>query len=222
MLGQGRFLEVSLPTPDILASLGFYRALGFSEVPVNDIRAHHYAAVTDGRIVLGLHGGGCEEPALTFVLRDLARIVPALAAGGTALAFQQLGDDRFNEAGFHMPDGQLVALVEAPTFSASGVADAAVPAVGAIASVILRSPDPDAAGGWLGAHGFDAAGDDRWRLGPLTLELAAGFPVPGPALRLPALTAGTRARLDAAGIAARRRPVGDVLLAPEGTWLVFG
>jgi catechol 2,3-dioxygenase-like lactoylglutathione lyase family enzyme len=222
MLGQGRFLEVSLPTPDILASLGFYRALGFGEIPVNDIRAHHYAAVTDGRIVLGLHGGGYEEPALTFVLRDLGRLVPALAAAGNALAFQQLGDDRFNEAGFHTPDGQLIALVEAPTFSASEVADAGTPAVGRIDSVILRSPDPDAAGGWLGAHGFDAAGDDRWRLGPLTLELAAGLPVPGPALRLPALTAATRTRLEAAGIAPRRRPVGDVLLAPEGTWLVCG
>lgn len=222
MLGQGRFLEVSLPTPDILASLGFYRALGFTEIPVNDIRPHHYAAVTDGRLVLGLHGGGYEEPALTFVLRDLARIVPALAAGGTALAFQQLGDDRFNEAGFHMPDGQLIALVEAPTFSASGLADADPPALGHIASVILRSPDPDAAGGWLGAHGFDAGGDDRWRLGPLTLELAAGLPVPGPALRLPALTANVRARLDAAGITPRRRPLGDVLLAPEGTWVVCG
>lgn len=222
MLGQGRFLEISLPTPDILASLGFYRALGFTEIPVNDIRPHHYAAVTDGRLVLGLHGGGYEEPALTFVLRDLARIVPALAAGGTALAFQQLGDDRFNEAGFHMPDGQLIALVEAPTFSAGEVADAAAPAVGAIETVLLRSPDPDAAGGWFGASGFDAAGDDRWRHGALTLELVEGMPVPGPALRLPALTPDARARLDAAGIAPRRRPVGDVLLAPEGTWVVCG
>ena len=222
MLTLARFLELSLPTPDIQASLGFYRALGFAEIAVNDIRAHPYAAVTDGRLVVGLHGGGFEAPALTFVQRDLARVVRALAAAGTAFAWEYLGDDRFHEAGLAAPDGQCIALVEAPTFSAGELAEAAPPLVGAIGAVILRASHPGASATWFGDRGFVAAGDDRWQLGALTLELAHGFPVPGPALRLPALGGSARARLEAAGIAPRRGAVGDVLLAPEGTWLVCG
>lgn len=222
MLTLTRFLELSLPAPDIQASLGFYRSLGFTEIAVNDIRAHPYAAVTDGRLVIGLHGGGFEVPALTFVQRDVARVVRDLAATGTGFAWEYLGDDRLHEAGFAAPDGQLIALLEAPTFSAGEIADAAIPSVGTIDTVILRSPDPAAAGEWFGTRGFAAAGNDGWRLGALTLELASGFPVAGPALRLPTLGAPARARLEAAGIAPRRRPVGEVLLAPEGTWLVCG
>ena len=51
----GRFLEFSVATPDIRASLDFYTDLGFSSAEVGDAWPHPYAVVTDGRICLGLH-----------------------------------------------------------------------------------------------------------------------------------------------------------------------
>jgi len=51
----GRFLEFSLATPDIRASLDFYTGLGFSSADVGDAWPHPYAVVTDGRICLGLN-----------------------------------------------------------------------------------------------------------------------------------------------------------------------
>ncbi len=50
----GRFLEFSLATPDIQASLDFYAELGFSAAEVGEAWTHPYAVVTDGRICLGL------------------------------------------------------------------------------------------------------------------------------------------------------------------------
>ena len=46
----GRFLEFSVETPDIPASLEFYGKLGFSQAKVGDAWDHAYAVVTDGRI----------------------------------------------------------------------------------------------------------------------------------------------------------------------------
>ena len=51
----GRFLEYSIATPDIRASLEFYAKLGFSQAEVGEAWPHPYAVVTDGRICLGLH-----------------------------------------------------------------------------------------------------------------------------------------------------------------------
>ena len=72
MSGIGTFLELSVPTDDIQASLEFYQRLGFTELTVNDIRTHYYAVVTDGRIAIGLHAGGFDEPALSFVVEGAA------------------------------------------------------------------------------------------------------------------------------------------------------
>ena len=46
----GRFLEYSIATPDIRASLEFYAKLGFSQAEVGEAWPHPYAVVTDGRI----------------------------------------------------------------------------------------------------------------------------------------------------------------------------
>ena len=70
----GEFLEISVQTPDILESLGFYKALGFSELEVGDIWPHKYAVVSDGHLCVGLHNRNVDGPTLTFVHRDLARI----------------------------------------------------------------------------------------------------------------------------------------------------
>ena len=77
----GRFLEYSLPTPDIQASLDFYTRLGFSQADVGEAWSHPYAVVTDGRIYLGLHQEAV-APALTFVKPELLKNLEILEARG--------------------------------------------------------------------------------------------------------------------------------------------
>jgi catechol 2,3-dioxygenase-like lactoylglutathione lyase family enzyme len=218
----GRFLEFAVPAPDLPASLAFYRALGFAEVATNDIRPQHYAAVTDGQLVIGLRGRGLDEPALTFVHRDLARHVRALVSAGVEPEFTQLADDQFNEAGLRTPDGQLLLLVEAPTFSGGELADVATPLVGTIAALLLPTRDAAAAQAYYAGLGCGPEGADQVACGSLRIQLAADWPVPAPALLLEnRLSKATRGRLDDLGVTPLRRPVGEVLQAPEGTWLVL-
>jgi catechol 2,3-dioxygenase-like lactoylglutathione lyase family enzyme len=96
----GRFLEISVYTPDIQASLEFYESLGFVQASVGEAWPHPYAVVTDGRLFLGLHGAPMRSPAITFVLPELAR-----------------GIDVFNRATFTDPTGMCVNVLEARTFS---------------------------------------------------------------------------------------------------------
>jgi len=70
----GRFLEFSLATPDIQASLDFYSRVGFSQADVGEAWQHPYAVVTDGRICLGLHQQALPAPTMTFVKPDLLKI----------------------------------------------------------------------------------------------------------------------------------------------------
>lgn len=113
----GDFLEVSLSTGDMLASLDFYRKLGFVEAPVRDAWKHPYVVVTDGHLYLGLHGHDAPSPALSFALPELRRHLPALEALGLKFEFCNIELHRFNEVGFLDPDGGLVALLEARTYS---------------------------------------------------------------------------------------------------------
>jgi len=113
----GRFLEVSVHAPDILASLAFYERLGFTQASVGEAWPHPYAVVTDGRLAIGLHQYEFPSPSLTFVQPDLMHRLDALEALGIDLAFRKVGTDVFNEAGFTDPDGQMIALLEARTFS---------------------------------------------------------------------------------------------------------
>ena len=64
----GRFHELTLPTPDIRASVEFYERLGFWQAETGDAWSHPYGVVTDGRIALGLHGGAARPQALTLAL----------------------------------------------------------------------------------------------------------------------------------------------------------
>lgn len=113
----GRFLEISLHAPDILVSLAYYERLGFTQAAVGEIWQHPYAVVTDGRLCIGLHRYEFQSPALTFVQPDLERHVAALEEAGHEFAFKRVGADVFNEAGFPDPAGQMIALLEARTFS---------------------------------------------------------------------------------------------------------
>ena len=114
----GRFLEISVRTPDILESLAFYQSLGFVQAHVGDVRTHPYAVVTDGRLNLGLHACELAAPALTWVHPDLAPHAGQIESLGIELDFSRLGEDAMHELGFRDPSGQQVTLVEARTFSA--------------------------------------------------------------------------------------------------------
>ena len=115
----GRFLEYSIPTADIRASLDFYSKLGFSQAEVGETWPHPYAVVTDGRIHLGLHVLPDAEPTLTFVKPDLLRHLVALEGIGIEFDVRRLGNDIFNELGWTDPSGHRVRLIEARTFSPS-------------------------------------------------------------------------------------------------------
>jgi catechol 2,3-dioxygenase-like lactoylglutathione lyase family enzyme len=115
----GRFLEYSLATPDIQASLDFYTRLGFSQAEVGEAWSHPYAVVTDGRVCLGLHQEAIASPAMTFVKPDLLKHLETLEALGVEFEVRRLGNDVFNELGWQDPSGHWVRLLEARTFSPS-------------------------------------------------------------------------------------------------------
>jgi catechol 2,3-dioxygenase-like lactoylglutathione lyase family enzyme len=113
----GRFHEFSVPTPDIRASVEFYEQLGFSQAAVREVWPHPYAALTDGRIVIGLHQSASREVALTFVHQDVASRCAALERLGLKLAYQRTGAEAFHEIGLTDPDGQRITVLEARTYS---------------------------------------------------------------------------------------------------------
>jgi catechol 2,3-dioxygenase-like lactoylglutathione lyase family enzyme len=113
----GRFLEISVYTPDIRASLEFYESLGFVQASVGETWPYPYAAVTDGRLFLGLHGAIVRAPALTFVLPDLAHGIERLRSQGIEFDQERIGNDVFNQAAFTDPSGLCVNVLEARTFS---------------------------------------------------------------------------------------------------------
>jgi len=118
MLGQ--LLEFSITASPVASALEFYRSLGFRELPVGDILSGPYAALWDGAITLGLQEREFDSPTPTFVRPDLKNYLRAFRHLGIELQFAELADDRFHEAGFLDPNGQLFMLVEARTFSPAG------------------------------------------------------------------------------------------------------
>ncbi len=113
----GRFLEVSLRAPRILDSWRWWQALGFASAAVGETWRHGYAVATDGRVAIGLHDGEVPQVALAYVRPELARRLAAFEAAGVEFDSRVLGDDRFNEATFTLPDGQVLRLLEARTWS---------------------------------------------------------------------------------------------------------
>lgn len=137
----GRFLEVSVQTPDIRASVEFYEALGFSQCETGDTWKHPYGVLTDGTLTLGLHQYGFPSPSLTFVKPDVASHAARLAAAGHTLAFQRLDPDTFNEIGLRDPAAQMLAILEARTFSPSDRARDAVSSCGAFVAYSIPAAD---------------------------------------------------------------------------------
>jgi catechol 2,3-dioxygenase-like lactoylglutathione lyase family enzyme len=113
----GRFLEISIEAPDILASIEFYRGLGMLPATTGEIWSHRYGVLSDGNLVVGLHDYSFPSPSLTYVRPELSKNLADLKAQAGSLAFAKTADDEFNEAGFTDPDGHMVTVLEARTFS---------------------------------------------------------------------------------------------------------
>lgn len=113
----GEFLEISVHSSNVLASLRWYEKLGFTQIRTNDTWTHPYGVVTDGRCCIGIHAFEFDSPSLTFVAPELRKRVEPLEAAGVEFEFLKLADTQFHELGFLAPDEQMVCLIEARTFS---------------------------------------------------------------------------------------------------------
>lgn len=230
----GRFLEYSVATADIAASFDFYSRLGFAQLPVGDAWPHPYAVLSDGRIQVGLHAADVESPQLTFVRPNLLQAADSLGKLGLSFDVQKLGDDTFNELGWHEPGGRRVRLVEARTFSP---AQAATPPslCGHFLEIALPAADIEVARQWWERLGFIGLDDTDGRLAhvccisdTLNVGLYDRQEIAAPTLVFEAGDLGAlRARLEVAGIEPQRRlPRGLtaqdalVVMAPEGTPLL--
>ncbi len=115
MSGIGRFLELSVHTPDILDSLHFYKLLGFEEVQSGDIWPHKYAVVSDGALCIGLHDRVFSSPGIAFVQHELARHARSMADHGFKFTKMQLDEDAFNELHLSDLDRHTLIMLEART-----------------------------------------------------------------------------------------------------------
>lgn len=233
----GRFLEISIGSTDVAASVLFYERLGFTQLTANDTWTHPYGVLTDGRLCLGVHqrAAATPSPLLSFVRPDLAVHARALQERGFEPEHAQLGEGVFHQLQLRDPAGQAIALLEARTFSPA-----------------LRR-QTESLCGWFSAYSMPAQGDDAvrefWeRAGFVALELPEQ-PLPTLALVGDHLALGLHAartlaapllvfadpqmgeklaRLEAAGIEPSPElprgldPRGNALIeAPEGTLLLL-
>lgn len=233
----GRFLEVSVQAPDVLASLAFYESLGFTQATTGEAWPYPYAVVTDGRLGIGLHQHELpQSPLLAFVLPDLGRHLDRLESAGVALIDRRLGSDIFNEASFEAPGGQLVRLLEARTFSPASRAPGETTRLGWFEEYALPVADPAGTARDWEAFGFVPAedGDEPYPHVGLTSDTLNVALLGRGTLARPALVFTDAdmperiAALAAAGFEFQRRPPGGLdaarhalLVAPEGTQLLL-
>lgn len=168
----GRFLELSLMTSDIRASVEFYERLGFTHCATGDTWTHPYGVLSDGRIAIGLHQFRFPSPSLTFVHHDIARRVAQVEAAGVEIAFRRTADDVFNEFGFLGPAGHMVTVLEARTFSPVIRDPAETTLCGEFREYSLPAPDFEIARQRWEAFGFVAIEDEDmpWRRISLTSD----------------------------------------------------
>jgi catechol 2,3-dioxygenase-like lactoylglutathione lyase family enzyme len=232
----GRFLELSLATPDIQASLDFYVKLGFSQAEVGDAWPHPYAVVTDGRVHLGLHQAEIPAPSMTFVKPDLLKHLGALESLGVEFEFRRLGNDVFNEVGWLDPSGRPIRLIEARTFSPSKRRITDTSQCGYFLEIALPTPDREASKAYWERFGFVGIDEMDDRLPHIsctsdTIDLGLYEPshLRGCTLRFEVDDIGaTLARLAEIGLfpsgeipSPLRRSPAVVLVAPEGVQILL-
>lgn len=164
-----RFLEISLPSADLMASMDFYRLLGFTELATNDAHEHPYAVVSDGRASIGLHGRAAAGPELSFVSPGLADAVAAGVPAGLNPVTTRLGEDDFHRARFVDADGHVLTLLEARTFSPPAATDARDSLLGYFEGVALPCVDLDSGARRWEALGFVALDDENGAATSVTL-----------------------------------------------------
>ncbi|MBA3563337.1 MAG: hypothetical protein H0W33_04915 [Gammaproteobacteria bacterium] len=153
-----------MQTPDVLASVEFYESLGFRQCVVGETWSHPYAVLSDGRLFLGLHDYAFDSPALTFVRPELSAHLAELERRGLRFQFRKTGEEVFNEAGFLDPDGHMIALLEARTFSPAGFPDRDFSALGRFGEYSLPVRDLDVAlDFWRKLEGVPLARDSEPR-----------------------------------------------------------
>jgi len=223
----GDFLEISLSCRDILASIDFYRKLGFVEAPAREAWNHPYTVVTDGRLYIGLHAREAMPPALSFALPELRSHLPALEAMGIEFAYCNIELHRFNEVGFPDPDGGLVALLEARTYSPVHHTHVQASLCGYFLEYRLPVRDPTATLSFWEQLGLIATPEEdgqpaqiSW--GGINLTLEAMRPGAKPAL----VFANTdlevaEAVLEMRGLVAQDDPNGLKVMTPEGLTLLL-
>ncbi len=118
----GRFLEFSIATADVAASLAFYESLGFVQATVGEAWPHPYAVVTDGRLCIGLHGQEFISPLPTWVAPSLRQRLDELTGIGIELEEARLDDGALHQAFLRSPSGQRLRLLEARTYSPPALA----------------------------------------------------------------------------------------------------
>ncbi len=232
----GRFLEYSVPTDDIRASVEFYEGLGFSQAQTRDVWPHPYGVLTDGRIVLGLHQDPGREASLTFVQQDVARRAAELERSGIEIAYRRTGVEAFHEIGIVDPSGQHITVLEARTYSPPPRSSASTSLCGYFTELSLPAADFEAARRFWEPLGFVATGEVEEPYPRLTLtsdHLNLAFHRPR-TLASPALVfadpdmAARIGRLRDLGVEPRRKlPAGldragnTLIEAPEGTLLLL-
>jgi catechol 2,3-dioxygenase-like lactoylglutathione lyase family enzyme len=232
----GRFLELSIVTPDIRASLDFYGKLGFSAADVGEAWNHPYAVLTDGRICIGLHQHPSFEPSTTFLKPDLLKHLDSLEHLGLKFELRRLANDVFNEVGWLDPSGHMIRLVEARTFSPIKRRPADTSLCGYFLEIALSAPSRDIAKSHWEQFGFVGMDEPDAMLPHVsctsdTINIGLYEPahVQGPTLVFEAGNFDEALnRLDAIGITPNGRVPAPlkhmpaaVLMAPEGTAILI-
>jgi catechol 2,3-dioxygenase-like lactoylglutathione lyase family enzyme len=232
----GRFLELSIATPDIRASLDFYGKLGFSAAEVGEAWNHPYAVLTDGRICIGLHQHSSFEPSTTFLKPDLLKHLGSLERLGLKFEFRRLANDVFNEVGWLDPSGHMIRLVEARTFSPIKRKSADTSLCGYFLEIALPAPSRDIAKSHWEQFGFVGMDEPDAMLPHVsctsdTINIGLYEPahVQGPTLVFEVGDVDEAlGRLDAIGITPNGRVPAPlkhmpaaVLMAPEGTAILI-
>ncbi len=233
----GYFLEIAIRTTEIKASLEFYEALAFRQATTGEIWDHPYAVLTDGRAFIGLHSRDFRSPCVTFVRPQLAAHLDRLEELGIELESRRLGEESFNEATFLDPDGYLVCLLEARTYSPPSFDREDFSLCGRFAELSLPVRSLDASVAFWEPLGFvsDPPGEEAATHRLLTSDGINLGLYEGPGLRRPALTFREPdmderiARLRNAGFDISATAPGQgapavhgSLVAPEGTVILLG
>ena len=232
----GRFHEVSVHSPDLLASLGFYERLGFTQVTTGEAFPYPYAVVADGRLAIGLHGRELpQSPLLAFVLPGVIERLETLERRGIEILDRRLGDTVFNEASLEA-GGQRLRLLEARTHSPAPLGPGETSRLGWFEEYALPVADLKAAEAAFERLGFVPAeeGNEPYpHIGmtsdSLNVALVSAGTLKHSALVFTDPAMGSRvAKLVAAGFElAHRLPAGldasrhALLVAPEGTQLLL-